>query len=1018
MGSVGHAGHPENRLGLRWAEQISPTRARLLFGASFVQMVGEVGETYRVVSPTDPDFQMGVRATKASVVAEDDGPFPPNWGGKRFQRFTVIIEFPKSLKPGHRYGVQAMGMKGQPVTGGRAAHWIMPAGTQPPEEATANRLGLRSIEIIAPDSILLTLGAGVFTPPQTVKPEPRKPVYSVDFEEGVPKSWQAYKEVTDGLPQGNRRAIQAAHLIQWNGSIMAQDFQQGGVFTADADTAEIRFDYLAEDASSLSVRLGMEGRIVLREMKELVLGRWATTTLPLSEFHDEKEPKPRAQGPLAVGVLQFVAFKGKGTPRLLVDNIRVSSSPPRLVGDSPPHGPSLYILRSPDDPGFKSSRPATKMGRRSRVEAYLTEGWPYSTFKKHEVFLQFDRSLKEGKTYTMDLNAGSFPITCGESKGQLRFSSQSSINPCIKVNQLGYLPKAPAKFGYIGAWMGSLGTLDLLFLEKSEFEVRDAKSHAIVLKSQPKLRLKHTFELAPDGSLLPPGAKGKETVYAQDLSYEDLYEFDLAPLRQDGRYYVAISGMGRSFDFRIGADLYEEAYAACIRGVFHQRCGIEMKEPFTTHYRPVCHRNMTEWTDLNHGSAQDDFRNLPKHVIDEEKRDLFGGHHDAGDYNPRSHLDVVELLLMAYEMTPSHYNDNQNNIPESGNGIPDILDEARWGLDLWLRLQDEDGGVRNGTESDGDPDMITTAEMDTKRDFAFAKSARGSLRFAGVAAQASLIWASMKKEADTAKFRKRAKSAYDWAQENDAPSYPDDMVLAAIQLYRATGEKRYLDDFHTQSVFAKQDKPDLEVYQKYDQQMASFYYAFCQQPVEERIRSKILDAFKSRMAVWIQYAETTGYRFMRHPWAPNTWGTGAYPHWLVTPMQAYTLLEEPEYLKWIILTCDFSLGCHPMNTVFTVGLGQRSISGPLHIYGRYSPDGPITGTQCEGPSPRTGGATPGMSLSSWIDASLFPPGPWPQLHTYCDVEFCPDMCEGVVPTMAKTAIAYGFLIQKTLGGKR
>jgi hypothetical protein len=51
-------------------------------------------------------------------------------------------------------------------------------------------------------------------------------------------------------------------------------------------------------------------------------------------------------------------------------------------------------------------------------------------------------------------------------------------------------------------------------------------------------------------------------------------------------------------------------------------------------------------------------------------------------------------------------------------------------------------------------------------------------------------------------------------------------------------------------------------------------------------------------------------------------------------------------------------------------------------------------------------------MTSWIAAGLFPNGPWPQLHTYTDVEMAPGMNEGVVPTMTKTAIAYGFLIDR------
>ncbi len=103
-----------------------------------------------------------------------------------------------------------------------------------------------------------------------------------------------------------------------------------------------------------------------------------------------------------------------------------------------------------------------------------------------------------------------------------------------------------------------------------------------------------------------------------------------------------------------------------------------------------------------------------------------GGHHDAGDYNPRSHLDVAQTLMDAYEMAPRKFYDGQLNIPEKGNGVPDILDEAHWALRLWLDLQDADGGVYHGTESAGDPNFVETVELDHLGDYAYAKDAAAS----------------------------------------------------------------------------------------------------------------------------------------------------------------------------------------------------------------------------------------------------------------------------------------------------
>jgi endoglucanase len=658
--------------------------------------------------------------------------------------------------------------------------------------------------------------------------------------------------------------------------------------------------------------------------------------------------------------------------------------------------PEAVTIRSADDPDVGAGRKAARAGRRSRGECFLPAGWPFGYFQKHELFVVLDRPLKVGKTYEIDLNAV-MPLVSGRARAALVVDERSNVNPALKVNQVGYLPEAAAKFGYLGAWMGSLGPFDFVPHAPS-FEVRDASTHRVVLSGKPAPRHK--------------GGEASETPYKLDLSGEDVLELDFSELRAPGSYYVAVPGCGRSFAFRVARDIYVHPFRVLMNGVLHQRCGIELGPPLSKHFRPACHRNGTELTDLVHGSEQEAFKELPNHVTSGGKKfDFYGGHHDAGDYNPRSHLDVAQMAFLAYELRPGAYRDGQLLVPEGRNGVPDLLDEGRWALDLWTRLQDDDGGVRNGTESNGDPDQITLPEKDLLRDFAFAKDERGSLRFASTAAQASILWNRIGKKEDAAAFLNRAKKAWAWVERLKLEGKaPDDLALAAIQLYRATGEGAFREAFEKVSVFARLADADLDSYGKYDQREASFYYAICERPVDEAVRQKILRAYKQRLDFWIRSAESTAYRCFKHPWVPFNWGAGAFPNGLLDLMEGHALLKDPAYLKWIALSCDFSLGCHPMGTVFTTRLGQRSISGPLHMYSRYSPSGPIAGIQCEGPNAETGGKKMAGDMGTWIGAMLYPAGAWPALQTYSDVSMLPSMCEGIVSNQIRTAIAYGYLL--------
>src|SRR3569623_172374 len=75
-------------------------------------------------------------------------------------------------------------------------------------------------------------------------------------------------------------------------------------------------------------------------------------------------------------------------------------------------------------------------------------------------------------------------------------------------------------------------------------------------------------------------------------------------------------------------------------------------------------------------------------------RDLWGGWYAAGDYNKYTSwtASYVEGLLRAYLEIPGIWTDDYG-IPESGNGVPDVIDEARWGLDFLTRMQGGDGSV-------------------------------------------------------------------------------------------------------------------------------------------------------------------------------------------------------------------------------------------------------------------------------------------------------------------------------------
>lgn len=171
-------------------------------------------------------------------------------------------------------------------------------------------------------------------------------------------------------------------------------------------------------------------------------------------------------------------------------------------------------------------------------------------------------------------------------------------------------------------------------------------------------------------------------------SGDKVWWFDFSKITQEGDYYIfdTQNELG-SHKFTIGKDVYNEVLKHAVRTFYYQRSGTAK---LATHAGEG-------WADAASfvGKLQDkncrlynDRDNISK------ERDLSGGWFDAGDYNKYTTFlwDVIPEMLSAYEQNPKVWSDNYN-IPESGNGVPDILDEIKWGTDWLLKMQETDGSV-------------------------------------------------------------------------------------------------------------------------------------------------------------------------------------------------------------------------------------------------------------------------------------------------------------------------------------
>jgi endoglucanase len=176
---------------------------------------------------------------------------------------------------------------------------------------------------------------------------------------------------------------------------------------------------------------------------------------------------------------------------------------------------------------------------------------------------------------------------------------------------------------------------------------------------------------------------------ATDTSSGDkAWWFTFTSFTTPGDYYVLdIDKNVRSYTFTIGDQVYRDVLAQAVRMLFYQRAG---------QAKDAAHAG-AGWTDAASftGALQDAHVRLfsDKNNAATE-RDLHGGWYDAGDLNKYTSWTAgyVETLLRAYAENPTIWRDD-TNIPESGNGVPDVIDEAMWGVAFLTRMQSTDGSV-------------------------------------------------------------------------------------------------------------------------------------------------------------------------------------------------------------------------------------------------------------------------------------------------------------------------------------
>lgn len=296
------------------------------------------------------------------------------------------------------------------------------------------------------------------------------------------------------------------------------------------------------------------------------------------------------------------------------------------------------------------------------------------------------------------------------------------------------------------------------------------------------------------------------------------YELDFSAVREPGEYRVRIDGSGdQSVAFAIGDDAYGAVHEDALEFMRQQRCG------FNPTLNMACHRK--------------DGRSFYGPMPDSSFVDVTGGWHDAGDQLKylMTSSNATARLLLAYRLAPQKFGDTHDRYGRPfSNGIPDVLDEARWGLDWLLKVHPAPDQLIHQVADDRDhrgwkwPNQdisdygwgensyraayFATGEPQGLNRFMSDATGFANLagRVAAAFAMAADIWLNDREDpVFAARALEAAKSAYALGKANEGyqqgnsfgsryryteDTWADDMQWGAAELYGVTGDDEYLTD--------------------------------------------------------------------------------------------------------------------------------------------------------------------------------------------------------------------------------
>ncbi len=445
---------------------------------------------------------------------------------------------------------------------------------------------------------------------------------------------------------------------------------------------------------------------------------------------------------------------------------------------------------------------------------------------------------------------------------------------------------------------------------------------------------------------------------------------DFSKLDRKRACVLVVPTVGYSYPFRIKDGIFWNTGIATLKGFYYQRVSMPLDEKYAEKWHRLAGHPDTAV--FIHPSAASDQR--PAGTIISSAY----GWYDAGDYNKYIVNSGITMgtLLSAYEDFPKYFDLLKTNIPESGNSVPDILDEVLYNLRWMLTMQDPfDGGVYNKCTNANFDGMVMPGVTKEAR-YVVQKGTAATLDFAAVMAQAARIFKKFSKQLPklSDSCLNAAVKAWEWAEKNPALRYDqneinkkfkpvintggygdwnfkDEWFWAAAEMYSTTNENKYLQIIKERIAdpVSLPAWPNVGMLGYYTLIRLNNIFPKTIQAEFASLKDSVIRMANNYLAKSESnaFATVMGQSARDYNWGGNSNAANQG----ILLIRAYLLTNDRKYVNGAISNLDYILGRNATGYSFITGIGSKT---PMHPHHRQSEaDGivePVPGLLVGGPN--------------------------------------------------------------------